>query len=245
VFHYRPERIVIYYPPEGEAKEFAVDIGGEIGCKACGSPVDRLGLTSFGQFQLMSSTLPNLSYVTVQNDVQILGENKECEKQVLVCPQGQEVLGEPVETMSQGLERYDRLLANDPENTGFLVGKANLLFRLLRLRETEAYYRRVLEGDPSCLDALVGLFDLCRRQGREEEAWDWLQQAHDLLHRGNVVRGDKNDLQERIRQIYAREASRRGMAPEQPLRSRKHRVRRNDPCPCGSGKKYKKCCLDK
>ena len=22
-------------------------------------------------------------------------------------------------------------------------------------------------------------------------------------------------------------------------------VGRNDPCPCGSGKKYKKCCLDK
>jgi len=245
MFHYRPERIVIYYPPEGEAREFAVDIGGEIACKACGAPVDRLGLTSFGQFQLMSSTLPNLSYATVQNDVQILGENKECEKQVLVCPQGQEVLGEPVETMSQGLERYDRLLANDPENTGFLVGKANLLFRLLRLRETEAYYHRVLEGDPSCLDALVGLFDLCRRQGREQEAWEWLQQAHDLLHRGNVVRGDRNDLQERIRQVYAREASRRGMAPEQPVRSRKHRVQRNDPCPCGSGKKFKKCCLDK
>lgn len=23
------------------------------------------------------------------------------------------------------------------------------------------------------------------------------------------------------------------------------KVGRNDPCPCGSGKKYKKCCLDK
>lgn len=245
VFHYRPERIVIYYPPEGEAREFAVDIGGEIACKSCGSPVDRLGVTPFGQFQLMSSKLPNLSYFTVQNDMQILGENKESEKQVLVCPLGQEVLGEPVETMSQGLERYDRLLANDSGNTGFLVGKANLLFRLLRLREAEAYYRRALEADPSCLDALAGLFDLCRRQGREEEAWQWLQQAHDLLHRGNVVRGDRNDLQALIRQVYSREASKRGLAPEQPLRSRKHRIKRNDPCPCGSGKKYKKCCIEK
>lgn len=26
---------------------------------------------------------------------------------------------------------------------------------------------------------------------------------------------------------------------------RSHKVGRNDPCPCGSGKKYKKCCLDK
>ncbi|MBI9086513.1 MAG: SEC-C domain-containing protein [Desulfobacterales bacterium] len=28
-----------------------------------------------------------------------------------------------------------------------------------------------------------------------------------------------------------------------PVRSRK--IGRNDPCPCGSGKKYKKCCLGK
>jgi uncharacterized protein YchJ len=26
---------------------------------------------------------------------------------------------------------------------------------------------------------------------------------------------------------------------------RKEKIGRNDPCPCGSGKKYKKCCLDK
>ena len=31
--------------------------------------------------------------------------------------------------------------------------------------------------------------------------------------------------------------------PEQPVREKK--VGRNAPCPCGSGKKYKKCCLSK
>ncbi|WP_455206150.1 YchJ family metal-binding protein [Kaarinaea lacus] len=28
----------------------------------------------------------------------------------------------------------------------------------------------------------------------------------------------------------------------QPVRTRDNKVGRNDPCPCGSGKKYKKCC---
>ena len=28
----------------------------------------------------------------------------------------------------------------------------------------------------------------------------------------------------------------------QPVRTRESKVGRNDPCPCGSGKKYKKCC---
>jgi len=31
-------------------------------------------------------------------------------------------------------------------------------------------------------------------------------------------------------------------APKQPVRRSSEKVQRNDPCPCGSGKKYKKCC---
>ncbi|MCF8106480.1 MAG: SEC-C domain-containing protein [Desulfohalobiaceae bacterium] len=34
-------------------------------------------------------------------------------------------------------------------------------------------------------------------------------------------------------------------APVPSSKSRKERVKRNDPCPFGSGKKYKKCCLDR
>jgi len=30
-----------------------------------------------------------------------------------------------------------------------------------------------------------------------------------------------------------------------PIRNRGQRVGRNDPCPCGSGKKYKMCCMRK
>jgi uncharacterized protein YecA (UPF0149 family) len=35
-----------------------------------------------------------------------------------------------------------------------------------------------------------------------------------------------------------------GSAPEkpEPIRRDTPKVGRNDPCPCGSGKKYKKCC---
>jgi uncharacterized protein YecA (UPF0149 family) len=31
----------------------------------------------------------------------------------------------------------------------------------------------------------------------------------------------------------------------QPVRRVEAKVGRNDPCPCGSGKKYKKCCMSK
>jgi preprotein translocase subunit SecA len=31
----------------------------------------------------------------------------------------------------------------------------------------------------------------------------------------------------------------------EPIRNLEPRVGRNDPCPCGSGKKYKQCCMRK
>ena len=31
----------------------------------------------------------------------------------------------------------------------------------------------------------------------------------------------------------------------EPIRNREEKVGRNEPCPCGSGKKYKNCCLKK
>ena len=47
--------------------------------------------------------------------------------------------------------------------------------------------------------------------------------------------------------LFAREAGQwvySGQAPQrgQTVRYEKPKVGRNDPCPCGSGKKYKKCC---
>lgn len=48
-----------------------------------------------------------------------------------------------------------------------------------------------------------------------------------------------------VRAIHAYWLARRGTnAPvARPMRRSEPRVGRNDPCPCGSGKKYKKCCL--
>ena len=38
-------------------------------------------------------------------------------------------------------------------------------------------------------------------------------------------------------------ARREPPSTQAPIRRREDRIGRNDPCPCGSGKKYKKCCL--
>jgi uncharacterized protein len=45
-----------------------------------------------------------------------------------------------------------------------------------------------------------------------------------------------------VRRLFQHFFARRGQ-PGQPLVREAPKVGRNDPCPCGSGKKYKKCCL--
>jgi preprotein translocase subunit SecA len=47
--------------------------------------------------------------------------------------------------------------------------------------------------------------------------------------------------QRRERQALARQGGPQPVAQE-PVKREADKVGRNDPCPCGSGKKYKKCC---
>lgn len=55
----------------------------------------------------------------------------------------------------------------------------------------------------------------------------------------------RNAITPNVREIHAWWLARReGLAPvSAPVRHEAPRIGRNDPCPCGSGKKYKRCCL--
>ena len=44
-------------------------------------------------------------------------------------------------------------------------------------------------------------------------------------------------------QQQAIDNSQGGDKKSEPIRNRSEKVGRNDPCPCGSGKKYKNCCM--
>jgi preprotein translocase subunit SecA len=51
----------------------------------------------------------------------------------------------------------------------------------------------------------------------------------------------KEAIREPVRQMRVNYNRGEGSAPAQPVKRTK-KVGRNDPCPCGSGKKHKKCC---
>ncbi len=63
----------------------------------------------------------------------------------------------------------------------------------------------------------------------------------------SAIEGQIPDFYERLRKRHLKlkgiygHCKKRNFSPKQPIQVPK--VGRNDPCPCGSGKKYKKCCL--
>jgi len=72
-----------------------------------------------------------------------------------------------------------------------------------------------------------------------EEGWDALDQLN-TQEQDNIVKA----ITPNVREIFAYWSDKR--VQEVITQTFKHdtpKVKRNDPCPCGSGKKYKKCCL--
>ncbi len=70
--------------------------------------------------------------------------------------------------------------------------------------------------------------------------------AHDLAT-DEEVDNIRNAIEPNVREIHAWWLARReDHAPSsvEPVRHAAPRIGRNDPCPCGSGKKYKKCCIN-
>jgi len=81
----------------------------------------------------------------------------------------------------------------------------------------------------------------------EETMADFQKEALTLLYRAQVQTADQPRRPAPARMVHAYKPSADGgaePAPGQPTPAGRQEVRigRNDPCPCGSGKKYKKCC---
>jgi SEC-C motif len=102
-------------------------------------------------------------------------------------------------------------------------------------------------GDPAALPLLAEAIERFRPNFKSltyESDLVELVEAHE--HLGGVL---PDEVQARVDGWFARwDAMRRQLfEPLRPARHvapAQHKVGRNEPCPCGSGKKYKKCCID-
>ena len=167
---------------------------------------------------------------------------------------------------SAAVREYRGRLAANPESVPDLLGLGNLYKYLGPRRRSEECFERSMELDPAAPEAARSLAQIRFEAGDEEGAFRLLQRAvaqrhhwrfHRLMEGATPAdfRADfvsmYNDLAEHLGQETLPAAppgpASRRLFFQDPLRPepirRDPKVGRNDPCPCGSGKKYKKCCL--
>jgi tetratricopeptide (TPR) repeat protein len=133
----------------------------------------------------------------------------------------------------------------------YLIGYANTLINAKKTEDAIGVYHKALELDPLAVEALVSIGQNAAAYGRLEEAYAYLKQSVEIMDYGNYYRVDQDlrDFKAGVYEVYAEAALELGKDLEPMARpaapAKRLKIGRNDPCPCGSGKKYKKCCLSK
>ncbi len=67
------------------------------------------------------------------------------------------------------------------------------------------------------------------------------EEVANLMYRVNIVQEEQQPLEDHLQTATASHGDTAEETKKKPVVN-KETVGRNDPCPCGSGKKYKNCC---
>ncbi len=120
-------------------------------------------------------------------------------------------------------DKLNRFVKNDPLLNGFLIGY------LIDLKALDSFQVIKKAFNTNCVDivAVGDLEDVEIRLGIREQRST-----------------PKPDYQAWAKSKFVSDAPNTWIKPKSTSKSPKVKVGRNAPCPCGSGKKYKKCCLE-
>ena len=151
---------------------------------------------------------------------------------------------------------YDRALATyEAKERGYGENIMRELERVVTLRVVDEYWMDHIDAMDD-LKQGVGL----RAYGQHDPVTEYKEQGYEMFEATvNAIREETvrrmflvqlKPRQEVKREKVAKEtgtnaAAKGNVVKRQPVRNAAKKVGPNDPCPCGSGKKYKKCCREK
>jgi hypothetical protein len=159
------------------------------------------------------------------------------------------------------VEAYEQRLAREPDHMESLLGLGNLYRNMGPPRLALDCYRRCVALDATCVEAAHTLAGMEEEAGHHREALALLERAWQLRDSWRFWRL-RTMTPARFRTVFvhshnalARRLGRpeiaTGTTEAAPLAGDEvvaaaaggRKIARNEPCPCGSGKKYKRCCL--
>lgn len=151
-----------------------------------------------------------------------------------------------------GITYYRERITKEPDRPDLRVGYGNLLLFLKKEEEARAEFEKALALDPLAIEAGHSLGEMALKSGRRKEAAALFERCLNRFDQARFYRSkeeDRDRLREHLEIALWELRDVRGISPSLPAAQtpllRGEKIGRNDPCPCGSGKKYKKCCLGK
>jgi len=149
-----------------------------------------------------------------------------------------EALGQHVHPL-EAVTVYNMQIKEDPKKAKPYLDLANIFMLGERFTDAIKIYESLLEVDPENIEATLSLGLANEQLSRTQEALFWWQTTLERLNAPNKLsKKDKKEFME-ITSLHL------AYLMGEPSLLEPTKAGRNDPCPCGSGKKFKKCCMRK
>ncbi|MBI4745045.1 MAG: SEC-C domain-containing protein [Deltaproteobacteria bacterium] len=240
-YHYKIDEVVINSEKPGSEPE----ITDMITCKNCGS-VNNYELTDKGSTNLA---------IRASMIAGLLKEGKIEDPLALPIKfMKMRFMGNrPMSSFKEAIEEYRRELEKSPHDPALRIGYGNMLRRKGMLNEAESQFSEAARLEPNAVEAYTQLGEIAEKRGDIHAAYNFyakaLQRMPDARYfRTQDIDGYKEmvvDKHHYLRQIAEGKTDVNLIEDVIKIEPHRKKAGRNDPCPCGSGKKYKKCCLAK
>ena len=152
-------------------------------------------------------------------------------------------------SVAEVVEKLGVALKGDPRSVVNLLRMARVQHQLGRSARSSRFFRKAMEIEPASMEAGLGIARIAADRGDARKALDLLSGLQENEADWRFFRVDEvspRTLKGEFANLRRRLRSELGEPPlMEDYRGRRSRRKtgRNEPCPCGSGEKYKKCCL--
>jgi tetratricopeptide (TPR) repeat protein len=163
------------------------------------------------------------------------------------------------------IETYKQRIEEEPDNAEYHIGLGNTYFYLDKLTAAAPYFEKSITLNPDYIEAYYALAEIAEAKNDPDKALAWLKKGVPLLKAMKFMKYsmiDPIEFEDEYIGFYNELLVRTGgpqsdymktldlppgyyAPPPKPFVRENQKIGRNDSCPCGSGKKYKKCCLNK
>jgi hypothetical protein len=214
-------------------------VGDDLACASCGQWAD-FELTNESHMQMMGAML----------------------RRVVAAESGQDVSESPIKLIEvnyrwqtrpapEVMEELRSAVAHNPRDIVNHLRLARAQYTFGRRGRARECYGQASLIEPDSLEAGLGLAQIEADAGAPRRAFDKLCELLARRSRWRFFRTDElspQGLTEDFAQLYNKLHAELGVRDRALLHTAAARasakVGRNDPCPCGSGRKYKKCCSE-